>query len=90
VSDFTPEELRGYPPKDRRTAEEALATIERIDGFDCIHGIPLPPCVRTRGDRVRWAHCVRLATRLFGGSIAIPYIHLTARVYYEDRETFVD
>ena len=90
MSEFTPEELRGYPPKDRWTAEEALATIEQVDGIDCIHGIPLPHDVRTRVDRVRWAHCVRLATHLFGGSIAIPYVHLTARVYYADRDTFVD
>jgi hypothetical protein len=90
MSDYTPEQLREYPRKDLWTAEESLATIEQVDGTDCIHGTPLPYYVDTRDDRVRWANCVRIAAQIYGDPVTSPLVQQTARVFFVDRETFTD
>jgi hypothetical protein len=90
VTNYTPEQLRDFPPKHRWTAEESLATIEQIAGTDCIHGVALPFYVQTRKDRVRWANCVRVAAQVFGDSVASALVQQTARVLFADRETYTD
>ena len=90
MSDYTPEELRTFPAKERWTPEESLATIEQVDGFDCIHGACLPFYVQTREDRVRWANCVRVAAQVFGAAVASPVVQQAARLLFADRETYTD
>lgn len=90
MSDYTPEQLRGYPQKERWTAEESLATIEQVEGTDCIHGVPLPYYVQTPRDRARWANCVRIAALAWGDAVASPSVQQTARVLFVDRENFTD
>ncbi len=90
MTEHSPERLREFPRKERWTAEESLATIEKVDGTDCIHGIPLPYYVETRQDRVRWANCVRIAAQVFGEPVASPLVQQTARCLFIDRETFTD
>jgi hypothetical protein len=90
MSDHTPEELRTFPAKERWTPEESLATIEQVDGFDCIHGACLPFYVQTRADRVRWANCVRIAAQVFDDAVASPVVQQTARVLFSDRATYTD
>jgi hypothetical protein len=85
-----PERLREFPRKDRWTPEESLATIEQVDGTDCIHGIPLPFYVETRADRVRWANCVRVAVRASGDAVPSPLVQQIARTMFADRETYTD
>ena len=72
------------------TPEESLATIEQVDGFDCIHGACLPFYVQTREDRVRWANCVRVAAQVFGAAVASPVVQQAARLLFADRETYTD
>ena len=88
--EFPPEKLREFPLKDCWTPEESLALIEVVDGFECIHEVPLPPWVRTRDDMVRWANCVRVAAQSSGDPVPSQLVQFTARVLYEDREHFTD
>jgi hypothetical protein len=90
MSGYTPEQLREYPTKDRWTPQESLATIEVIDGTECIHGVPLPFYVATTEDRVRWANCVRVASRVSGDSVPSLMVQQMARTMYVDRETYTD
>jgi hypothetical protein len=90
MTEYTHEELRAYPAKDCWTPEEALATIEQVDGIDLIHGVALPFYVETTADRVRWANCVRVATQIFGDPVASAIVQQTARAIYVDRETYAD
>ncbi len=90
MSDYTLEQLREYPLKDRWTPEESLATIEKVEDTDCIHGIPLPYYVESRKDRVRWANCVRIAAQIFGDTVSSPWVQQTARLYFVEREKFTD
>jgi hypothetical protein len=90
MTEYTPEQLREFPAKDRWTAEESLATIERVDGVDCIHGVALPFYVQTRSDRVRWANCVRVAAQVFGDPVVSVQVQQAARVLFNDRETYTD
>jgi hypothetical protein len=90
MTDYTPEQLRDFPPKARWTPEESLATIEKIDDIDCIQGVALPFYVQSEPDRVRWANCVRIAAQVFGDSVASPLVQQTARVLFADRETYTD
>ena len=90
MTDFTPEQLRNFRPKDRWTPEESLATIENVDGIDCIHEVALPFYVNTTADRVRWANCVRIAAQVFGDPVWSPLIQQAARVMFVDRETYTD
>jgi hypothetical protein len=90
MTDYTREQLRDFPVKDRWTPEESLAIIEKIDGTDCIHGVPLPYYVGSRNDRVRWANCVRVAAQVFGDAVASAQVQQMARVLFVDRETFTD
>jgi hypothetical protein len=66
MSGYTPERLRDYPRKDRWTAEESLATIQTVDGTDCIHGCPLPFYVQTTRDHVRGRIAFGLPRRYAG------------------------
>jgi hypothetical protein len=84
------EQLRNFPRKDRWTAEESVATIEEVDGTDCIHGVPLPFYVETRADRVRWANCVRVAAHASGDAVPSPLVQQMARIMFADRETYTD
>jgi hypothetical protein len=90
MTEEAPERLRDFPRKDRWTPEESLATIEQVDGRDCIHGVPLPSFVATRTDRVRWANCVRVAARASGDAVSSPLVQQVARVMFADRETYTD
>jgi hypothetical protein len=90
MSERSPEQLREFPRKDRWTPEESLATIEQIDGTDCIHGVPLPFYVETRADRVRWANCVRVAALASGDAVPSQLVQQMARVMFADRETYTD
>jgi hypothetical protein len=90
MSDHTPEHLREFPRKARWTPEESLATIEQIDGTDCIHEIPLPFYVETRAGRVRWANCVRVAALASAHAVPSPLVQQMARVMFVDRETYTD
>ena len=90
MSDNTPEQLRGFPRKDRWTPEESLATIEQIDDTDCIHGVPLPFYIETRADRVRWANCVRIAAQVSGDAVPTLLVQQMARTMFVDRETYTD
>jgi hypothetical protein len=91
MSAFTAEQLREYPDKETPwTPEEALATIEVVDGYACIHGIPIPPYVRTRPDRVRWANSQRVAVQTTGEPADRPLVWQMTRTLYHDRETYKD
>jgi hypothetical protein len=90
MTEYTVAELREYPHKDAWTPEESLATIDQVDGFDCIRGAALPFYVETSQDRVRWANCVRAAVELFGDRAASVVVQQTARVLFVDRETYPD
>jgi hypothetical protein len=90
MTEYTPEELRTFPAKDSWSPEESLATYERLDGVDAIHGTALPFYVTTRADRVRWANCVRVVAEVFDGPLTSPIVQQTARVFYADRETYPD
>ena len=90
MTDLTPEQLRDFPPKDRWTPDESLATIEQVEGTDCIHGIPLPYYVQTIADRIRWANCVRVAAQATGDAVASPLVQQMARTLFTDRETYTE
>jgi len=90
MTEKVPEQLREFPRKDRWTPEESLATIEQIDGTDCIHGVPLPFYVEHRADRVRWANCVRVAVRVSGDAVPSPLVQQMARAMFADRDTYTD
>lgn len=89
MSEYTLEELRGLPTKDRWSEDEALALYESIEGFACVCGVPVPYYVQTREQRVRWSHCVRIARQLFPNDAPTStLVGFQARVLYGDAETF--
>jgi hypothetical protein len=90
MSQLTAEQLREFPLKERWTPEESLALIERVDGTDCVHGIPLPFYVETEADRVRWANCVRVAAQSSGDAVSSQLVQATARMLFNDRATYGD
>jgi hypothetical protein len=90
MTEYTPEQLRGFPLKDRWTPEESLALIEEVDGSELIHGTGIPQYVQTRADKVRWASCVRIASQASGDLVSSVLVQQMARTMYVDRERYTE
>jgi hypothetical protein len=88
MSELNAQELRELPKKDTWSDAEALMLYERIDGFELCCGAPTPFYVRTREQRVRWAHCARIASIVADEPASGQLAGSTARAMYQDREQF--
>ena len=86
MSELTAQELRELPRKDTWSDDEALALYETTpDGWELCCGAPVPMYVETREDRVRWAHCARIATQVTGEQPTGQLAGQLARTMYTDR-----
>jgi hypothetical protein len=72
------------------TTEQALETVERVDGERMVAGVPIPPFVIGDEDTARWANAQRAACELLKMPPASAPVWQTTRLLYEDRTTYPD
>jgi hypothetical protein len=72
------------------TTEEALATVETVDGFRVVAGVPIPPYVTGDKDTARWANAQRAASEVLAMPPATAPVMQMTRTLYADRDTYPD